>query len=203
MAQKDAVFSEITALDRPGSRPDSDTKTQTSHRVWDPFVRLFHWSVAALFVANAFFTSPKHDLHHWIGYSIAGLVGARILWGVFGSRHARFRDFPPSAAGALSQLRDMATGRRHAHIGHSPLGALMIYNLLVTLLVIAGSGWLMTTDAYWGVKWPKDLHEIAVNWAEFSIAAHIAAVIYESLRLRVNLARAMITGRKDFRRDER
>jgi cytochrome b len=75
----------------------------------------------------------------------------------------------------------------------------MIYNLLITLLVIAGSGWLMTTDAYWGVKWPQEVHELAVNWAEVSIAAHIAAVVFESRRLRVNLARAMITGKKVFR----
>ncbi|WP_417807788.1 cytochrome b/b6 domain-containing protein [Thioclava sp.] len=191
MAHEDASFTDISI------------QAASSHQVWDPFVRLFHWAIAGLFVANAFFTSPKHDLHHWIGYTIAALVGARILWGLIGTRHARFSDFLPSVSGALNQLRDMATGRRHAHIGHSPLGALMIYNLLVTLLVIAGSGWLMTTDAYWGVKWPKDLHEIAVNWAELSVAAHIVAVIVESLRLRVNLARAMITGKKDIRRDSR
>jgi cytochrome b len=195
MAHEESRFSDIAVSDRP------DIKA--SHRVWDPFVRLFHWAVAGLFVANAFFTSPKHDLHHWIGYTVAGLVGARILWGLVGTRHARFSDFLPSVSGALNQLRDMATGRRHAHIGHSPLGALMIYNLLVTLLVIAGSGWLMTTDMFWGVKWPEELHEIAVNWAEVSVAAHIAAVIYESLRLRVNLARAMITGKKEFRRENR
>lgn len=173
-------------------------QAQGAHRVWDPFVRIFHWLIVGLFGANALFTSPKQDLHHYIGYTVAGLVAARVLWGVIGTKHARFSDFPPSPSGALTQLSDMANGRRHAHIGHSPLGALMIYNLLATLLVIAGSGWLMTTDAYWGVAWPKEVHEAAVNWAEISVAAHVAAVVFESRRLRVNLARAMITGKKVF-----
>ncbi|TMV92892.1 cytochrome B [Thioclava sp. BHET1] len=183
-----------TPADDPASAP------RIAHRVWDPFVRIFHWSVALMFTANAFFTSPKHDLHHWIGYGVAALVGLRVLWGIWGSRHARFSDFPPSPSGALGQLRDMATGRRHAHVGHSPLGALMIYNLLVTLLIIVGSGYLMTTDQFWGVKWPHDVHVIAVDWAELSVAAHIVAVLYESVRLRVNLAHAMITGKKVFKR---
>ncbi len=195
MAIEDASFTDLSSQHTSHAEPPP----VGAHSVWDPFVRVFHWSIAGLFTANAFFTSPKHDLHHWIGYTVAGLVTARILWGLFGTRHAKFKDFPPSPTGALTQLRDMATGRRHAHLGHSPLGALMIYNLLITLLVIAGSGWLMTTDAYWGVKWPQEVHELAVNWAEVSIAAHIAAVVFESRRLRVNLARAMITGKKVFR----
>lgn len=197
MTIKDTSF---TDFDDHEDRPAAP---QGTHHVWDIFVRFFHWSIVGLFTANAFFTAPKNDLHHWIGYTVAGLVTLRIIWGLVGSHHARFTSFPPSPSGALTQLRDMATGRRHAHLGHSPLGALMIYNLLVTLLVIAGSGYLMTTDAYWGVKWVEELHVTAVDWAEFSIAAHVVAVIYESRRLRVNLARAMITGKKVFHRGGR
>jgi cytochrome b len=74
----------------------------------------------------------------------------------------------------------------------------MIYNLLVTLLVIGLSGYLMTTDMFWGVEWPEELHEAAVAWAEISVVLHIAAVVFESLRTRVNLPRAMVTGYKDL-----
>lgn len=168
----------------------------TQLRIWDPLVRVFHWSLAAAFIANALLIDDDSKLHEWVGWGILGLVIFRIGWGFVGPRHARFADFPPSLEGAAGQLTDIATGRVRIHRGHTPLGALMIYNLLLTLVVICVSGWLMTTDAFWGVEWPEDLHEIAVLWAETSVVAHIAAVIWESRRTGVNLPRAMVTGVK-------
>lgn len=167
-----------------------------SEKVWDPLVRIFHWSLVAAFGANALLTDPEGRLHEVIGYVALGLVGFRLVWGLIGSRHARFADFPPSASAALGQMQEMATGRRRAHMGHSPLGALMIYNLLAVLVVIGVSGFLMTTNTWFGVEWVEELHEVAVTWAEISVLAHVGAVILESRRLRVNLARAMVTGVK-------
>lgn len=167
-------------------------------KVWDAFVRVFHWSLVAGFAANALFVDDDSKLHQWIGYAIIALVVARIFWGFAGTRYARFSSFPASVHGSLAQLRDMLTGRRSPHVGHTPLGALMIYNLFVTLLVIGLSGYLMTTDMFWGIEWPEDLHEAAVAWAEISVVMHIAAVVVESLRTRVNLPRAMVTGYKDI-----
>lgn len=169
--------------------------TRTVH-VWDLPVRLFHWSLVGLFAANALFTEAESDLHAKIGYAIAGLILFRLVWGVIGTRHARFADFPPSPAAALDQLREMATRRRHVHLGHGPLGALMIYNLLLTLTGIVVTGYMMTTLTYFGVEWVEEAHEVLVTWAEISALVHIAAVVLESVRLRVNLPRAMITGDK-------
>jgi cytochrome b len=56
----------------------------------------------------------------------------------------------------------------------------------------------MTTDMFWGIEWPEELHEALVTWAEISVVLHIAAVIYESRRTRVNLARSMVSGYKDL-----
>lgn len=165
-------------------------------RVWDSFVRVFHWSLVGLFAANAFFVDDESDLHIWIGYAVAALVAARLVWGFVGSQHARFSDFPPSGSGALSQLSDLATGRKRLHIGHTPLGALMIYNLLVTLIVISISGYLMTTDAFWGTEWTEELHEAAVTWAEISVLLHVCGVLLETVRSGINLPAAMITGYK-------
>jgi cytochrome b len=167
-------------------------------KVWDPLVRVFHWALVAGFVANAFFTRPGKPTHQWVGYAVAGLIAARLIWGLVGTRHARFADFPPSVTGAIGQMRDMVTGRRHVHAGHSPLGAWMIYNLLVTMIAISVSGYMQTTVAYFGVKWVESAHGFFVNWAEISIVLHVAAVIVESRRLRVNLAKAMVTGYKDI-----
>jgi len=166
-------------------------------KVWDPFVRVFHWSLVAGFAANALLTDPEHHLHRLVGYGIAVLLEARLLWGLAGPRFARFSAFPPDPAAALGQVADVVAGRRRVHLGHTPLGALMIYNLLLTLLVIVGSGYAMTTLAFWGVKWVEELHEAAVTWAEVSVAVHVAAVIWESRRTGVNLPRAMVTGYKE------
>jgi cytochrome b len=167
-------------------------------KVWDAFIRVFHWSLVAGFAANALFVDDDSKLHQWIGYAIVALVLARILWGFTGTRYARFSSFPASLRASLGQLRDMLTGRTSLHIGHTPLGALMIYNLILALLIIGLSGYLMTTDMFWGVEWPEELHEAAVAWAEISVVLHIAAVLVESMRTRVNLPRAMVTGYKDI-----
>ena len=78
------------------------------------------------------------------------------------------------------------------------LGALMIYNIFFSVALICLSGYLMTTDMFWGEEWVEELHEAAVNWVEFSVVLHVAAVLFESLRTKVNLPRAMVTGYKEI-----
>jgi cytochrome b len=168
----------------------------TKIKVWDPLVRLFHWSLVIFFAANALVLDDDSKWHIWVGYAIVALVLVRIIWGFFGTKYARFTSFPPSAAGSMEQISDIISARKQVHIGHTPLGALMIYNLLVAMLVIGLSGYLMTTDMFWGVEWPEEVHEASVLWAEISVVLHIAAVVFESIRTKVNLPRAMFTGYK-------
>jgi len=167
-------------------------------KVWDPLVRIFHWSLVVGFTANALVLDDDSKLHQWVGYAIVGLVLVRIVWGFIGPHYARFSSFPPSIEAATGQLTDIATGRQRVHPGHTPLGALMIYNLLFSMLAIGATGYLMTTNMFWGVEWPEELHEALVTWAEISIVLHIAAVFFESHRSKVNLPRAMITGTKEI-----
>lgn len=173
-----------TAPDDPGTK------------VWDPFVRLFHWTLVGAFTANALFNDPEGTAHEILGYLVLALVVGRIIWGVVGTRYARFASFPPSLGGAIAHLTDIVTGRQHTVPGHNALGALMVYNLLLSLLVISATGHMMTMDAFWGLEWPEDLHEAAVTWAEVSVLAHVAGVFFESWRSGVNLPRAMVTGYK-------
>ncbi len=168
-------------------------------KVWDPLVRIFHWTLVGCFAANAIIVDPEAKAHLWIGYTIIGLVTFRIIWGVIGTKYARFSSFPPNVSASLQQAKDMLRPSKDHHIGHTPLGALMIYNLILTLAGIGVSGYLMTTDMFWGVEWPEEVHEALVTWAEISALAHIAAVIFESRRTQVNLVKAMITGRKQFK----
>lgn len=165
-------------------------------KVWDPLVRVFHWTLVIGFTANALFIVEDSQSHIVVGYIILGLVAVRVLWGFVGPFYARFRSFPPDPAAAMDQVGEIAKGGKTVHMGHTPLGALMIYNLLLSILAISLTGWLLTTDAYWGVGWMKELHGSVVVWAEASVIVHIAAVLFESWRTGVNLPKAMVTGYK-------
>lgn len=165
-------------------------------KVWDLFVRLFHWSLVISFITEALLLDEDSRLHEQLGYFILALIGARLVWGVVGSKYARFSSFTPSIPAAVEQLSDIATQRTRAHLGHSPIGALMIYNLLISIILIGATGWMMTTNMFWGSDGVEDLHEGLVIWAGASAVVHIIAVILESRRSRVNLVKAMVTGYK-------
>ena len=169
-------------------------------RVWDPFVRLFHWSLVGLF-AFAFLTGDEWDkAHEAAGYTIAGLIAARVLWGFVGPRHARFSDFIHSPSAILAFLRDSLSLKARRHIGHNPAGGAMVIALLIAISVICASGYMMGLDAFWGEEWVEELHEGAVNVTLGLIALHIIGVIVASIEHKENLARAMVTGWK--RKDE-
>lgn len=163
--------------------------------VWDPLVRLIHWSVALTILINSF-TDGEAALHHWLGYAALVLVAVRLVWGVIGDRHARFCAFPPNPAAALRHLKQMRDGDRRIHLSHNPLGALMVYNIWASIAVIGATGYMMGTRQFFGVDWVETAHEIAYGWVLFSVALHVGGVLFESWRTRVPLLRAMITGRK-------
>lgn len=48
---------------------------------WDLFVRVTHWLVAALFLANFFAIEEGSDLHEWVGYVVMGAIILRLGWG--------------------------------------------------------------------------------------------------------------------------
>ncbi len=166
-------------------------------RAWDPFVRAFHWTLVTLVLLNLFVLDEEGAAHRWAGYAVAGLIAARLVWGLIGPRIARFSAFPPSAGAAVEHLKGMVAGRRETpHLSHNPLGALMVYNLLGTLALIAATGWMMTTAAFWGVEWVEEVHEALANWLMVSVLLHVAGVAVESRRSGVNLVGAMVTGWK-------
>ncbi|WP_085884129.1 cytochrome b/b6 domain-containing protein [Oceanibacterium hippocampi] len=170
--------------------------TRTTVPVWDPLVRLFHWSLVAAF-AIAWLTADELDrIHEWSGYVAGGLVAFRLLWGLIGPRHARFSQFVRSPAAVGQYLRDILRGRERRFVGHNPAGAAMILALLAITAMTATTGWMTTLDVYWGIKWVEDVHEIMANLMIVMVAIHVTGVALTSLRHRENLVRAMIVGRK-------
>lgn len=114
--------------------------TTAPARRWDPIVKLTHWSIALAVLANAVITEEGSGPHVWVGYALAGILALRLGWGLIGPAEARFSAFPPSPGRAMAHLRDIAAGRHAPHRSHNPLGALMVYAIWGTLLVIIGTG---------------------------------------------------------------
>ncbi len=173
-----------------------------SVRVWDPFVRVFHWLTASLFLGNYLLSDEDlwleggSRLHRWVGYSLAGLVIARVLWGFIGSHHARFRNFVPSLGQLQAYIRELRRGRHPYYLGHNPAGALMILFLLVGLLATALSGWLLTLERFHDQGWLEGLHGLLANSLMAAVVVHVLAVLLVSLKTRDKLVRAMLTGKK-------
>ena len=166
-------------------------------RAWDIAVRVFHWSLATAILLNLTAIDEESRLHELVGYAAAGLVAFRVVWGLIGTRTARFSAFPPSISAASRHLADLLAGRRETpHLSHNPLGAWMVYNLLATVSLIAATGIMMTSTAFWGVEWVEEVHEALANWLIASVVLHVAGVIFESRRSGVNLVQAMVTGWK-------
>lgn len=166
--------------------------------VWDIFVRVTHWTVAALVLAELLVLDDDSDVHRWAGYAVLGLVALRLGWGLVGPRFARFSAFPPSLPAARAHLAGLLAGRRTLHLTHNPLGALMAYNLWASLIAVTVTGILMTTRTFWGVEWVEDLHEAIANWVAISVVLHVAGVVFETWYSKVNLVRAMIDGQKEI-----
>ena len=165
-------------------------------KVWDPFVRLYHWSQAAL-IAAAWITADEWKwLHERIGYAVMALVALRLLWGIVGPRHARFADFVRGPRAVLRYLDDLLHGRERRYLGHNPAGGAMIVALLAVIAATALTGWLQTTDAFFGSEAMENIHESLATLILVLVGFHVGGVALESLRHHENLTRSMITGRK-------
>lgn len=181
----------------PRARSDATAAVASATvRVWDPLVRVFHWTLAGAF-AIAWLTGDELDrLHEVTGYVIIALLGVRIVWGFIGTAHARFADFVYSPSRVIGYLADTARLRARRYLGHNPAGGAMVIALLLVLAATAGSGFAMTTDAFHDAHWVEEVHEFMANAAILLVGLHIAGVAVSSLEHRENLVRAMITGRK-------
>lgn len=195
-------------------------------RVWDPLIRIFHWSLVAAFAIAWLTAEEVQPVHEVAGYVVAGLVAFRIVWGLVGPRYARFSQFIRSPGATLAYLDDMLRGREARFLGHNPAGAAMIVALLAALSGTAFTGWLMedptrqallpglpqiVAPAYadedgeereYGERGEggdgllKEVHESFANLLLLLVVLHVGGVVLASVRHRENLARAMITGDK-------
>lgn len=181
-------------------------------KVWDPLVRLFHWSLVAAFTVAYTLEDAIMALHAFAGYTVLTLVLVRVVWGFIGTRYARFSNFVRGPRAVWDYMRSLASGRPRHFVGHNPAGGAMIVALLLALLAttlsglalygVEGSGLL----AGWfpgighnGEEMLEETHEFFANFTLLLVMVHVAGVAVGSLLHRENLVRAMVTGRKNIR----
>lgn len=187
-----------------------DKELGASVAVWDLPVRLFHWALVVLLVI-AWSTAQAGlswmTYHLWAGYTILTLILFRLLWGLFGSRHARFGDFIVAPSTAWRYARQLMEGRHPFYLGHNPLGGYMVALLLALVLVQVSTGLFATDDIL--VSGPladrvsgrfsrllTGFHKLNVNLLIGAVVVHVAAIGYYRWRFGENLVGAMVTGRK-------
>ncbi len=179
-------------------------------RAWDPLLRVFHWSLVFFFLL-AFITEDDWlELHVIAGYAVSCLIAFRLLWGLVGTRNARFTTFVKSPANMAKYIKSLLKFKVPHYLGHNPLGAAMVVALLsgitlvaftgMTIIAIDGNGPLAGTFvASWNADWMEEVHEAFANFTLFMVIAHIAGVGFSSLVEGENLVKAMLTGRKKRR----
>ncbi len=180
-------------------------------KVWDPLVRIFHWTLVASFTI-AFATGDEWaSIHTLAGYIVGGLLLFRLMWGLIGTRYARFSNFVYSRKVTVGYLKDIAAFRPKRYLGHNPAGGAMVIALLLSLIATVVTGlslyganefsgplagfWAGSSHFMGDVL--EELHEFFANFTLLLVIAHVAGVILASFQHGENLVRSMFTGLKD------
>lgn len=169
-------------------------------KVWDIYIRFYHWALVVLVFANFFFTEEGEQPHNIVGYAAVALVLVRFIWGLFTKSHARIGELFPSPQKVKDYALAMLQGRAPRSLGHNPLAALMMLTMLMLILLLGLSGWLMVTDMFSLSDFLLDVfeetHEALANILMFCVGLHATAAIIDSLRHRENLVMSMLHGYK-------
>ena len=190
--------------------------------VWDPLVRIFHWSLVLFFTIAYVTEDEQMELHELSGYIVLGLVGFRIIWGLVGPKYARFTNFIYGPATVIKYVTSLFSSPKH-YVGHNPAGGTMVIVLLVMITLTSWTGIkaeevegnehasiniTLIGNAYAdedeekngekdGDEFWEELHEAAANLTVFFVFLHIVGVFASSAIHNENLVKAMVTGYKD------
>lgn len=171
-------------------------KVKQAIMVWDMPVRVFHWLLVICF-AGAWLTSESERLamiHYAFGYTACLLVLVRLVWGVIGTRYARFSQFLKSPKAVIEHFMAMLRGHPHHDVGHNPAGGLVMFVLMLLILLIGFTGYL-TVKEFFG-NFASEMHEAVASLVLGLVIVHIIAAIGMSVIEKQNLVRSMVTGKK-------
>lgn len=186
-------------------------------KVWDIGVRSFHWSLV-LFFTIAYISEDIELIHVYVGYVVLGLIAFRVVWGLIGTKYARFSNFIYGKFETINYVKSLFSKNPKRFLGHNPAGGWMILAMLISVSLVSWTGLELYADAGKGPLagiavelfetaqangdkessesvW-EDIHESIANLTLLLIFVHVAGVIVSSIIHRENLIKSMITGCK-------
>ena len=172
------------------------TQQKQSVLVWDLPIRVFHWLLVVSF-AGAWLTAESEAqqmIHYAFGYTACGLVLFRIIWGLIGTRYARFTQFIKGPGKTTHHIKSMLNRQQDHQLGHNPVGALAMVLLMVLILMLGLTGYWIVKDLL--SELVGDAHEIIASLAMAVVTVHVAAAILMSFFKDENLIKSMVTGKK-------
>jgi len=176
------------------------SRTDEQSVSWTLVVRLTHWLVAAGVLINMI--NDTGYVHRLIGYICVALILIRLWHAIRPNVVESSRLYLPTFEAIKQHLSEIQTGEFSQHYGHNPLGQLAVYLIWLLIGLLAITGWLSRTDAYWGEDWPVDWHEYISNTLMCVVAVHIFAVFIMSRLQKRNLIKQMLTGKTEIDKDD-
>jgi cytochrome b len=173
--------------------------------VWPRTIRLLHWGLAGCVIASFVTHEGGGRVHEWTGYGALLIALVRCLIGLRKSQGhlvtqsddvTAFSNFVRGPRATWQYLQTVLARREPRFVGHNPLGGWMIVLLLADVILTGFTGWLYTTDRFWGYAWLGNLHNLLGHAFVPLVALHLAGVAYTSWRHRENLPAAMLHGKK-------
>ena len=188
---------------------DKNQKSGRSVLVWDLPVRLFHWLLVTAF-AMAWLSYEDNrylDVHIFAGYTFLGLLVFRLVWGIFGTHYARFREFSYGPGDAIAYIKGLFGDDMRRYVGHNPAGAWAIFALIAMGLVLTVSGLFVLGGeerhgplaGIVGFRQSvpfRETHEFVAYTLLLLVFVHVCGVLVESFFHRENLVGSMFRGTK-------
>ena len=178
-----------------GKRPGA-VQARPRQRVWSPWLRLMHWVLALAMMVGFVTHEGGGTVHETAGYVAWAVAMVRIVLGFFGSGYWHFGQFVRPIPATLRYARDVLAHREARYLGHNPLGGWMVLLLLADAVACGVTGWMATTDRFFGVAWVGNLHEAVGEALVPLLLFHLAGVAFTAWRHRENLVAAMLHGNK-------
>ena len=171
------------------------------HLVYDLPTRLFHWLFSGLFLIGFIIAKTVDSESLWFSYhSLAGLtlgflVLLRIVWGIFGTKHARFSGFALNPLDLISYFKGILTGEKRKWAGHNPASSWATIIMMLFALGLAITGYLMSSGP--NKETFEDIHELFANGFIIVVVLHIAGIVLHTIRYKELIGLSMVDGKKE------
>ena len=177
--------------------------------IWDLPIRIVHWLLTVLIFGSWYTVTVSGDMerHMIIGQTILCLLIFRVVWGIIGTRYARFSSFVFGPRAIIAYARTILSRSAGGYAGHNPLGFLAVFAMLALIGIQVTTGLFATDgDFYEGPlnhlvagrtgRQITNIHYLNFDLLAIMIAVHVAAIFFYLFYKRENLIWPMFTGRK-------